>query len=171
MKHARNGSAQAPMPTDENVVNSEGCTRDGLSTEGSNPSPSTTTIGETPVALAKRPSDTTAEPVGGLDKTAAIHCERDQAFLRGDTDKPCISTMIDCPHLWVLDGQLVIRGMVVTGKECTELPWRRKKDGEPASQAEIAREIELVKACYIRSKVQTPSDFEDTKLFIREDIK
>lgn len=112
--------------------------------EGSIPSPSA-------AGKAEMINRLELNPVGGLDnKTAAI---------------------VDCSHLWVIDGQLVIRGMVVTGKECTELPWRRKKDGEPASQAEIAREIELVKALWIRSKVQMPGDFADTKLFIREDVK
>lgn len=114
------------------------------SSEGSNPSPSTVNQAQTPTAVSETNSEGCTRL--GLD-------------------------LIDCSHLWVLDGQLVIRGMVVTGKECTELPWRRKKDGEPASQAEIAREIELVKALYIRSKAQTPSDFADTKLFIREDVK
>ncbi len=112
--------------------------------EGSNPSPST----NTDTSSAARPMSDTIE-----------------------ARQPGEDPLVSANHLWVLDGQLVIRGMVVTGKECTELPWRRKKDGEPASQAEIARDIELVKALYIRSKVQTPSDFGDTKLYIREDVK
>lgn len=114
------------------------------SSEGSIPSPST----NTDTSSAARPMSDTNE-----------------------ARQPGEDPLVSANHLWVLDGQLVIRGMVVTGKECTELPWRRKKDGEPASQAEIAREIELVRALYIRSKVQTPSDFAETKLFIREDVK
>ncbi len=119
--------------------------RDKTGHLGSNPSPSS----NTDTSSAERPMSETNEA------------------RRYPGEDPLVSAN----HLWVLDGQLVIRGMVVTGKECTELPWRRKKDGEPASQAEIAREIELVKALWIRSKVQTPADFADTKLFISEDVK
>lgn len=79
--------------------------------------------------------------------------------------------LVDCPHLIMLDSKLVVRGMVVTGREATMLPWRRKKDNELASQAEIARELELVAALAIRGKIQVPSDFASTKLYLREDIK
>ncbi len=141
MKHARSKVETAPGVPGENLASTS---------EGSNPSPSTNPSGVIPGASVTAKDENITVAVGGLHKTAAI---------------------IDCSHLWVLDGQLVIRGMVVTGKECTELPWRRKKDGEPASQAEISRDIELVKALYIKGKVQTPVDFDDTKLFIREDVK
>ena len=81
------------------------------------------------------------------------------------------TTVVDCAHLWMLDHHMIVRGMVVTGREVVDLPWRRKKDNELASQSEIAREIALVLALEIRGKIQTPKDFESTKLYIREDIK
>ena len=81
------------------------------------------------------------------------------------------TNVVDCSHLWILDHHMIVRGMVVTGREVVDLPWRRKKDNELASQSEIAREIALVLALEIRGKIQTPKDFESTKLYIREDIK
>ena len=111
------------------------------SSEGSNPSPSTNSV-------------TSSE-------TRPMFCE--QVW----QEDPLVTPN----HLWVLEGQFIVRGMVITGREAMDLPWRRKKDNEPASQAEIGRELELVKALAIRGKVQTPKDFESTLLYIREDIK
>ncbi len=76
-------------------------------------------------------------------------------------------------HLCVINRELVIYGIVVTSREALELPFRVRADivKRLASQAEIAREIDLVKAMYIHGKNQAPSAFrERCKLYLREDI-
>jgi len=77
-------------------------------------------------------------------------------------------------HLCIIDRQLVVHGIVVTSRECVDLPWRVKSDvcKRLATQAEICSEIALVKAMYIHGKNQAPSVFaERCKLYLREDIE
>jgi hypothetical protein len=74
-------------------------------------------------------------------------------------------------HLMVIEGKLVVLGMVITGAECMTLPWRLKKSGELATANQIGKDIALVEALYVRGKVQGPEVFRETKCFIREDIK
>jgi hypothetical protein len=77
-------------------------------------------------------------------------------------------------HLCIINRQLVVHGIVVTSRECVDLPWRVKADicKRLATQAEICSEIALVKAMYIHGKNQAPSVFaERCKLYLREDIE
>jgi hypothetical protein len=77
-------------------------------------------------------------------------------------------------HLCIINRQLVVHGIVVTSRECVDLPWRVKADicKRLATQAEICSEIALVKAMYIHGKNQAPSVFaERCKLYIREDVQ
>lgn len=79
--------------------------------------------------------------------------------------------LVDTSHLWMMNGRLIIRGMVVSSGEIVNLPFRNKKDHELASQNAIAREIERVEATYVPGTNQPPHEFEGcTKLYLREDI-
>lgn len=81
-----------------------------------------------------------------------------------------LAERIVCNHLCVIDGNLYVLGNVITSAECMDLPWRRKKDGEPASKNEVGRDIELVLALFVRGAKQGPEAFSSTKCFIREDV-
>jgi|SRR6185369_10788923 len=75
-----------------------------------------------------------------------------------------------CNHLWMREEWFVVYGTVLTGAEATELPWRRRKDHELASQNEIRQDLELVQALYVRGQNQGPAAFDEVKLYLREDI-
>ena len=83
-----------------------------------------------------------------------------------DTSVNCVT----CNHLWMREEWFVVYGTVLTGAEATELPWRRRKDHELASQNEIRQDLELVQALYVRGQNQGPAAFDEVKLYLREDI-
>jgi len=75
-----------------------------------------------------------------------------------------------CNHLWMRNEWFIVYGTCLTGAEATELPWRRRKDHELATQNEIRRDLELVQSLYVRGTNQGPSAFDEVKLYLREDI-
>ncbi len=128
---------------------------------GSNPQVSTDSLG----------SGIAGDPTANVD--VSVRTNTIVAAIK-ESPVPSQANQLLVDHLCVIDRQLVIHGIVVTSREALELPFRVRADivKRLASQAEIAREIDLVKAMYIHGKNQAPSAFrERCKLYLREDIE